>query len=245
MTAKRQRVRKAIMFCLFLTFPISMNYFSPVLIAMGASDGIINGSFIVFGVLLIAALFLGRAFCGWVCPIGGLQEACFMVNDKRINSKRIDWIKWVIWGPWIGLIIFIAIRSGGYKRIQPLFLMENGISVSEPSSYIMYLMVLMFFVLLALTVGRRAFCHTMCWIAPFMILGRKLRNTLRWPSLRLKPEKAKCISCKKCTESCPMSLDVNSMVQSETMDVTECILCGTCVDTCPKSVISYSFSVGR
>jgi ferredoxin-type protein NapH len=245
MTAKRQRVRKAIMFCLFLTFPIIMNYFSPVLIAMGASEGIVNGSFIMFGFLFFAALFLGRAFCGWVCPIGGLQEACFMVNDKRIAGKKIDWIKWVIWGPWIGIILFLALRSGGYKKIQPLYLMENGISVSEPSGYIMFLMVLLVFVVLAFAVGRRAFCHTMCWFSPFMILGRKLRSTLQWPSLRLKSDKVKCISCKKCTESCPMSLDVNGMVQSETMDVTECILCGTCVDTCPRSVISYSFSTGR
>jgi ferredoxin-type protein NapH len=245
MKAKRQRVRKAIMFCLFLTFPIIMNYFSPVLIAMGASEGIVNGSFIMFGFLFFTSLFMGRSFCGWVCPIGGLQEACFMVNDKRLNGKKIDWIKWVIWGPWIGLIVFLAVRSGGFKKIQPLYLMENGISVSEPSGYIMFLMVLLVFVALAFAVGQRAFCHSMCWISPFMILGHKLRNTLRWPSLRLKSDKEKCTSCKKCTESCPMSLDVNGMVQSETMDVTECILCGTCVDTCPKGAITYSFSAGR
>lgn len=241
MTAKRQRVRKAIIFCLFLTFPIIMNYFSPVLIAMGTSKGIINGSFLLFGFVFVSALFLGRAFCGWVCPIGGLQEACFMVKDKRLTGKKIDWIKWIIWGPWIGLLVFLVIQAGGYKAIQPLYLMENGISVSELTGYINFFLVLLIFVLLAFAVGRRAFCHTMCWIAPFMILGRKLRNTLKWPSLRLKSDKEKCISCKKCTESCPMSLDVNGMVQNEAMENTECILCGTCVDVCPKSVISYSF----
>ena len=33
--------------------------------------------------------------------------------------------------------------------------------------------------------GRRAGCHTICWMAPFMIIGRKLRNLVAWPSLRL------------------------------------------------------------
>lgn len=123
--------------------------------------------------------------------------------------------------------------------------MENGISVSDPSNYVMFFLVLLVFVLLAFAVGRRAFCHTMCWIAPFMILGRKLRNTLRWASLRLKSVKENCISCKKCTKSCPMSLDVNGMVQKEAMENRECILCGTCVDVCPEDVIAYSFSSGK
>ena len=93
--------------------------------------------------------------------------------------------------------------------------------------------------------GRRAFCHTTCWIAPFMILGRKLRNALRWPSLKLNAVKENCIGYKKCTKSCPMSLDVNGMVQKEVMENIECILCGTCVDLYPEDVITYSFSTGK
>ena len=53
-------------------------------------------------------------------------------------------------------------------------------------------------------------------MAPFMILGRKVRNLFRWPALRLKAELDKCINCKKCTANCPMSLDVNGMVQGGT-----------------------------
>ena len=45
--------------------------------------------------------------------------------------------------------------------------------------------VLMLIVLPTLLVGRRSFCHHLCWMAPFMILGRKLRNLLNTPALRL------------------------------------------------------------
>ena len=38
-----------------------------------------------------------------------------------------------------------------------------------------------------------------------------------------------------------MSLEVNSMVQKNSMENSECILCGSCVDNCPKQVIKYSF----
>jgi polyferredoxin len=245
MTTTRQRARKALIFCLFLTFPIIMNYYSPALIAMGASEGIITGSFILFGMVTVSALFIGRAFCGWVCPMAGLQEACFMVNDRRPDGKKTNWIKWAIWGPWIGFLAFLFIRAGGFKSVQPLYFIENGISVSDPPGYINFFLVLLIMVVLALTVGRRGFCHTMCWIAPFMILGRKLRNVLKWPSLRLRSEKEKCIDCRECSKHCPMSLDVNGMVREGGMEQGECILCGTCIDVCPKRVITYSFSAGK
>jgi ferredoxin-type protein NapH len=42
-----------------------------------------------------------------------------------------------------------------------------------------------------------------------------------------------------------MSLDVNGMVRTPTMENAECILCGSCVDTCPRDVIRYTFSGGK
>lgn len=147
---------------MFLTFPVILNYFSPALAAMSASEGIISASMLVFGFLFLSALFLGRAFCSWVCPIGGLQEACLMVKDRRVKGRKIDWIKYAVWGLWIGFVIFLVIRSGGYSKIEPLFMIENGISVSEPSNYITFFLVLLVFLVPVFTVGRRAFCHTMC-----------------------------------------------------------------------------------
>ena len=77
-----------------------------------------------------------------------------------------------------------------------------------------------------------------------MIIGRKTRNLVKWPALRLVADKDKCIDCKSCTENCPMSLDVNGRVQRGEMENSECILCGSCIDVCPESAITYSFSAG-
>jgi polyferredoxin len=49
----------------------------------------------------MVSLFLGRAFCGWVCPGAGIQEWCFTVNDKKARGGRLNWIKYFIWVPWI------------------------------------------------------------------------------------------------------------------------------------------------
>jgi ferredoxin len=39
-----------------------------------------------------------------------------------------------------------------------------------------------------------------------------------------------------------MSLDVNAMVQNQSMESSECILCGKCIGNCPKGAIKYAFS---
>jgi len=243
--APRQRVRQALIIFSFLLFPVIMNYLSPYVIIDGASQGIINGSFVSFALMFVSALFVGRLWCGWACPGGGLQEICFAITDKPARTGRLDWIKWFIWVPWLAIIVALAISAGGYRRVDLLHLTDNGVSVTEPFSYIIYYMVIGIFVVLSLLAGRRAGCHYICWMAPFMILGRRIRNLLAWPALRLRAETDQCINCRKCTANCPMSLDVNGMVQKRAMESSECILCGTCVDVCPKDVIHYTFSAGK
>jgi ferredoxin-type protein NapH len=247
----RQRVRKAIIILAFLSFPITMNFFSPYVIIDGTANGIVNGSLVMFGLMFISSLFLGRLWCGWVCPAGGLQEMVEPVNTRAVNGKKVDWIKWLIWIPWVSLIIVLAFCTGGYRSVDLLLHTQGGISVAGSAdrpifiAYIIYYFVIALFVGLAFFAGRRAGCHTICWMAPFMIIGRWLRNLIAWPSLRLKAVPEACVDCKKCTYHCPMSLDVNGMVQLGKMENSECILCGTCVDNCSKNVIRYSFSSGK
>lgn len=237
----RQKIRKAVILISFLLFPVTINYFSPYIIIDAASNGIISGSFITFTLLFSVSLFLGRAFCGWLCPAGGIQELCFAVNDKKARGGKFNWIKYFIWAPWIGIIAVMAILAGGFHNVNPLYLTETGISVSEPANYIMYFTILGLIVILSFIAGKRAFCHYICWMAPFMIIGTKVKNFLKWPSLNLIAGNEECKQCKTCDRICPMSLEVSKMVQIGAMDNTECILCGSCVDNCPKGVIMYSW----
>lgn len=248
---RRQRIRKALLLVSFLLFPVTLYYFSPALILGGAYEGVVNGSLIVFVLMFISALFLGRLWCGWACPAGALQDFCTPVNDNRARGGKADWIKWGIWIPWIALVAFLAISAGGYQKVDPLYGLEGGVTFAIPPSpdappwYMIYYIIIAIFAVLPIAFGRRAGCHYVCWMAPFMILGRKLRNLTAWPSLRLRAEESKCNDCQRCTRECPMSLEVNSMVLKEKMENSECILCGTCVDVCPRDAIRYSFSAGK
>lgn len=247
----RQRIRKGLVFLAFLSFPITMNFLSPYVIIDGAANGVLNGSLVMFALMFVSALFLGRLWCGWICPGGGLQEIFEPLNRKPVNRRKTDWIKWLIWTPWITLIAWLAIQAGGYRSLDLLYHTQNGISVAGTPdrpilvAYIIYYIVIGLFVGLAVFAGRRAGCHTICWMAPFMMLGRWVRNRFGWPSLRLVAAPSACKDCRTCSKNCPMSLDVNGMVRAGRMEDSECILCGTCIDNCPAKAIRYSFSGGQ
>ncbi|MCX7922984.1 MAG: 4Fe-4S binding protein [Clostridia bacterium] len=240
---KRQKIRKALTIISFLLFPITIYYFSPYLIILGAFEGIVTGSFIVFAAMFLGALVFGRLFCGWICPVGGLQECCTLASDKKAKGGKLDWIKYFIWAPWMITIIAALISAGGIHKIDFLYQTQYGISVSAPPAYIIYYGVVGLIVFLALKTGKRSFCHYVCWMAPFMMLGSKIKNSIKYPSVHLKSDKAKCTSCKLCSKKCPMSLEVSSMVQENKMNNSECILCGECIDTCARGAIKYGFRV--
>ena len=69
---RRQKIRALSLLLMVLLFPIILNFFSPYIIVDGASRGIATGSFITFGALFLGSLLFGRAFCGWLCPGGGI-----------------------------------------------------------------------------------------------------------------------------------------------------------------------------
>jgi ferredoxin-type protein NapH len=238
----RQRIRKSILLISFILFPITLYYLSPVLIVMSAAEEKINASFIVFFCLFISSLFFGRFWCGWLCPAGAMLELATPFNNGPIHSKKLGWVKWGIWVPWMFLIIFLFIQSGGIQQIDPLFRFESGITFLQPYWYFIYFIVIGVFLLLSIFLGKRAGCHSICWMAPFMILGRWIRNKIGWLSLQLEPETIKCTSCKTCTSNCPMSLKVDQMVKAGNMENAECILCASCADGCSQSAIKLVFN---
>ncbi len=236
----RQRIRSALLLISLILFPVTIFYFSPYIPIDGAANGVVNGSLIVFGLLFAAALVVGRLYCGWLCPGAGQMEAAFAMNDEPVNRKW-GWTRWAIWIPWLGAIVTLAIVSGGYHTVDPFFHIPTGVSLVHPLGYVIYFAVTGLTFTLSIVAGKRGFCHTVCWMAPFMILGRKTSNALRLPALRLTVTDTACVSCHRCDRHCPMSLPVSRMVEAGNMESSDCILCGNCIDSCRKKVIAYRF----
>jgi len=237
---KRQTFRKLSLIISLLLFPVTIYYFSPYLIIMGATEGIISGSFVIFAAMLIGSVFFGRIFCGYLCPVGGLQECAFLIQDKKVNLGKKNYLKFIIWIIWIGIIAIFLIGSSHKIKIDFFYQTDHGISISNIYGYGIYYLVLFLMFVPPIIWGKRLACHCYCWMAPFMIIGVKIQKVLHLPGLHIHNEVSKCISCKKCDKNCPMSLPVSTMAKNEGFYHSECILCGSCIDTCPQKVLQYS-----
>ena len=81
--------------------------------------------FLIIGILILVSLFFSRIFCGFICPIGSIQDFLSIFHRKkkqfsRNTNKFLIHIKLVIL-----LIIIIAIMSLGIaKMTNPIFYFE-------------------------------------------------------------------------------------------------------------------------
>ena len=227
----RQKIRKGILLFSALLFPFTFFFLSPFVIVMSASQGIINGSAVIFGLLLLFSLITSRLYCGWLCPGGAVQDYAASANGRRWNGRIKNAIKYVIWGVWLSFIIFLWVS---HRPLSVDFAFQWSVDLQY---MIIYAIVMMVILTLSLFTGKRGMCHSFCWMAPFMVVGEKLSDFLHIPRFRLQAEPDRCTSCGKCTRNCPMSLDVSAMVQAGKMDSAECISCLLCVDGCPEHAI--------
>jgi len=243
---KRQQIRRLILFASLLLFPVTMWYFSPAIIIMAIAQHILNGSFFVFLLMLILSLFMGRSFCGYLCPAGGLQECAANINSKPARQGKRRVIKYIIWAIWISVIIISFILGKGAVTADIFYMTDHGVSVTDISNYVIYYAVILLLLLPSLIHGRRAACHYICWMAPFMIIGEKIGQKLHIPQIHVTADNGKCISCKKCESVCPMGLKVEQMVkENNNCKCIDCIQCGACIDSCPRDVLSYSWKKER
>jgi ferredoxin-type protein NapH len=237
----RQKIRLILVFVSLLLFPITLNFFSPYVSIDGAMNGLISGSVLVFAGQFISGLFLGRAWCGWLCPVAGLSELGMSVSKRPASVRKLAVVRYSIFGLWFSVLVACFIFSGGIKGIDPLHLTERFVSVDEPMKFITYYLVLFIFFGLTLWLGRRGACHSICWMSPFMVGGYLAGKAIHLPQLRIRSTPSKCTDCKTCSGRCPMSISVNSQVKSGEVASADCILCGQCVDGCPNKVLAYQF----
>ncbi len=235
----RQKVRRVIVFCSLMLFPVTLNFMSPYVSLDGAMAGVLSGSMLLFFSLFVSGLFFGRTWCAWLCPMAGLSEYAAMVNGRNVYVKKLRIVRYSVFAVWAGLVVLMFVMAGGIKGIDPLRLTESGVSVDEPFKYIIYYTVLAVFAVLTLVLGKRGACHSICWMSPFLTAGYHIGRLLKTPRLRIIADGRKCVACGVCIGKCPMSIDVCSAVKDEYIKTSDCILCGRCVDGCPEKVLRY------
>ena len=238
----RQRVRRTLLVALLLLFPLAFNYWSPVLPVMGALEGVACFSLLFWGAWTVSSIFLGRAACGWFCPLAGLQEVVHDALQRPIErSRAVAWLRWALWGSWITILGWALHRGGGLARMDLLYRTEHVVSWDGPRGAAIYTGMFGLVLLAAIPLGGRGFCSHLCWWGPLNALGGRVGRLLRLPQLELTADPARCSSCRRCDRACPAGVSVSSMVQLGARPPGDCVLCGSCADACPTGAAKLVF----
>lgn len=214
--------------------------------AMQAVNGSVDfkASFYVLGFILAIGVVLGRAVCGFLCPFGLIQELLYKIPFPKKGVKLWKWltyVKYVLLAVFVLLLPVVNTNIIGMgspafcEYICPAGTLEGGIPLlslhPELRATIGTLFSLKVTILLVTLIMcllcSRFFCKVLCPLGAIYGLLNKVSI------YHMELDKEACISCGKCSRSCPM--DVNPMMNPNS---AECIRCGKCVSSCPTEALS-------
>lgn len=202
------------------------------LITVGTLIQKIHASAIVLmALVLILTLFFGPVFCGWVCPLGSIQEWFGKLGRKifrkRYNTfvpRRLDKaLRYVRFGALLW-VVFVTARSATllFANVDPY----NALFTFWSDEVALPAVIILGVTLLGSLFIERPWCKYFCPYGALLGVFNKFRI------FKIKRSESTCISCNKCTKACPMNIDV---AKKKTVTDFQCISCFECTSqrACP------------
>ena len=206
----------------------------------------------LFLAVAVTTIVARSAFCGWICPLGTIQEWTYAFSRwlqrripplgramsalrKRLNPRsargsatgptlgqRID--HWLSYGRYLVLAWII----GGTITYGSMVFRDY-----DPWSALLSLAELQLSVgtavlavsLITSLFVERAWCRYAC------PLGATISLMGRLSPVRIERVESACTSCGLCTQRCPMGIDV---ARADAITDLSCITCLRCVNECPR-----------
>ncbi|MGY5451362.1 cytochrome c oxidase accessory protein CcoG [Agarivorans sp. MS3-6] len=214
--------------------------------------------------LFFITTFLGRVWCGYLCP-QTVWTFIFIWFEEKIEGsankrKKLDQSAWdfnKIWRKtakhtaWIAVSVFTALSFAAYfvpvKELWWDFFTLN-------SSGAVNFSIIFFTVATYANAGwmRTIVCTHMCPYArfqsamfdkdTFIVAYDTSRGEARGPRKRNADHKAQglgdCVDCDLCVQVCPAGIDIREGLQYE------CINCGACIDACDQTMERMNYPKG-
>jgi polyferredoxin len=192
----------------------------------------------VIGLIALSGVIAGRAFCGWGCPMGAVQDLLGRVPKLRTLTLprfgRVDrWLKGLkyaalaltVWG-FYALNTRFAVPVRGHANWSSDAVRVSWLT-SDVYSQIRVVVILAGVVLaLALT---RAWCRYLCPLGALLTIGNRISL------LRLGREESRCRACGKYPRQCRTYT---------TPGTADCVVCGDCIEGCPTGAIGFRLRYG-
>ncbi len=204
---------------------------------------ILGNNLLVAGILMGSALIGGAFFCGWLCPLGTVQEWIGRLGSRLFRGKRLQIPSQV--EKWLFLMRYVLLISGvtGFMVLTFLSFLSRpyqtfmGLIVGQTA----YVSVLAWTWLGLFLVGSlimdRPFCRYFC------TEGAKYGLLSLARVFSIKRDEVKCIDCGLCDRACPTQVKIST--RGHVLH-PQCINCMECISACPvDGALTYGFAIRR
>lgn len=201
----------------------------------------VHVSNVVLAAAVLILAVLGRnAFCGWICPLGFLQD--FVAGASTLLQRRVrpvrHGVRWLrTHGRFLAVLdrplrllkyVVLVWAVGGaaawgvmvFRDVDPWFAVLELARLSIGPAFLVLALVLV----ASLFVGR-PWCRYACPLGAAAGLAAMLSP------VRIERSDDACISCGICTRACPMGLPVATAPRITSPDCNACL---ECVASCPR-----------
>ena len=209
-------------------------------------------AFYVLGFLVLTGTLLGRAVCGFLCPIGLVQDLLYKIPLPKRWKKRgkLPGDRVLKYAKYLMLVILCILLpmfvvdfvgqgspwfctyvcpSGTLLGSVPLLSVQPMLRSAAGALWV-WKMVLLIALLFLAVVVYRPFCRYLCPLGAIYGLFHPVSV------YRFSVKESACTRCQACVKACPFEINVFRQPNS-----TECVRCGRCLDACPHDALTTSF----
>ncbi|MFC1839675.1 4Fe-4S binding protein [Thermodesulfobacteriota bacterium] len=187
-----------------------------------------------FCFFIILAIAGNKIICGWVCPMGSLQELQFSLPIlKKIKKRKLPFsvtnsIRTIIF---LIMLLFLFGIVGG-KRGMVIYHYINPFNLFNLEFETLSILIAVVLVVIFSFFTYRPFCQLIC---PFGLISWIAE---RLSVYRVRINRDKCTECGACIKACPLEA-AKGRVEGN-IAPADCFSCARCLRVCPADAVKYT-----